>query len=75
METCEVDVISISELLEAVCGKIEDLAVIKAKLKEEESLSDRGWKAFHIANKDSYRPSDSPFEEDTAFAGLTTIFE
>ena len=73
-ELYDVDVIPVHQLIEAVYGKVADIDTIRAKLEREQSLSSRGWKAFHNSAKDSYHPSDSPFEEEKAFANLATIF-
>jgi hypothetical protein len=74
-DTCDVDVIPSGQLIEAIYGKVGDIDGIRKRLEQGQLLSNRGWKALYNSTKNSYQPSDSPLEEDKAFAGLAAIFE
>ncbi|KIM22536.1 hypothetical protein M408DRAFT_28663 [Serendipita vermifera MAFF 305830] len=77
VQTCKADVIPANQLLEAVYGKLDDVASIRANLEEAQVLSDNGWEdlTYQSGENKSYRPSESPYIENTAFKGLATIFK
>ncbi|KIM22538.1 hypothetical protein M408DRAFT_28665 [Serendipita vermifera MAFF 305830] len=62
VQTCKADVIPANQLLEAVYGKLNDVANIRTKLEGDGFLFDKGWRAL-LLNK------------NVAFKGLSTIFE